>query len=141
MNKVIKKHYIFFVLNIIAIVLLNIWIFKSCLKVNTSIISIVLDFLVLITFIYSLIRVAQSVNGQFKVLDMVSIYYASIIFLFSWYVKFLYLVWDLIWGHQFDILDLVIAGFVCLTLSANFVVTERENIKNLDKIESMDQDN
>lgn len=136
LKRAIKKHYIFVLLNFISIVLLNIWLFKSCTDVNSSITSLLLDFLVMVTCVYTLVRVVQSLGGNFKVLDMVTVYYASLFFLFSWYLKFLYLIWDFFWAKNYSLFDIAISGTVCFTLSINFTITERLNIKNLDKIES-----
>lgn len=135
-NAIIKKHYFFVVFNVVSILLLNVWIFKGCTNINTSLISIIMDFSALLTCIYSLIRVAQSLGGDFKIMDMVTIYYASLFFLFSWFIKALYLTWDFLWGSAYDVLNLSIAITVFITLLVNFYTTEKVNIDNLEKIET-----
>lgn len=138
LKAVVKKHYFFVLLNILSIVLLNVWIFKSCIKVNSSLTSIIMDFSALLTCVYSLVRVAQSLGGDFKIMDMVTVYYASLFFLFSWFMKACYLAWDYVWGTENDIFNLAISVTVFVTLLVNFYTTERVNIDNLEKIESFD---
>lgn len=132
----IKKHYLFLSLNIVSIILLNIWIFKSCMDVNSSITSIIMDFFALLTCIFSVIRVSQSIRGDFKIMDMVTIYYASCFFLFSWFIKMLYLVWDHFWVKDHNDFNLIVSIVVFITLLVNFYTTEKVNMSNLDKIES-----
>ncbi len=136
---VVKKHYFFVLLNVVSIALLNIWMFKSCTKVDTSITSIIMDFAALLTCVYSLIRVTQSLSGNFKIMDMVTVYYASLFFLFSWFMKALYLSWDYFWGKEYDTFNLGISLTVFVTLLVNFYTTEKVNVDNLEKIKSFDE--
>ncbi|MFN0048457.1 MAG: hypothetical protein ACKVOU_04980 [Cytophagales bacterium] len=108
------------------------------MKVNSSIGSIIMDFSALLTCVYSLVRVAQSMSGDFKIMDMVTVYYASLFFLFSWFLKALYLTWDYLWGTEYDIFNLSVSVTVFITLLVNFYTTEKVNIDNLEKIESFD---
>ena len=136
-NKLPFKHYFFAFFNGISVVLLAIWLFKSCSDLNTTFTSIFMDFSALITCLYSIIRVNQSRKGDFKVLDMVTIYYATLFFLFSWFLKMLYIIWDRIWvAHSQDDFKLITSVVVFVTLLINFYVTERVNMENLDKIEA-----
>lgn len=136
-NKLPFKHYFFAFFNAISIVLLSIWLFKSCTNLSSSFTSIFMDFCALVTCVYSVIRVNQSRKGDFKVLDMVTIYYATLFFLFSWFLKMLYIIWDRIWvAHSQDDFKLVASVVVSITLLINFYVTERVNMENLDKIEA-----
>lgn len=135
-----KNHYLFVIFNIISVVLLNIWIFNSCTKVNSNLTSIVMDFSALLTCVYSLIRVAQSFSGDFKVIDMITVYYASLFFLFSWFLKMCYLAWDYFWGRENDLFNLIISCIVFTTLIVNFYTTEKVNMDNLNKIKSEDNE-
>ena len=69
-------------------------------------------------------------------LDMVTVYYASVIFLFIWFTKMLYLLWDRLYTQHHDDLNLGISFMVFLTCIVNFYTTEKINMDNLDKIES-----
>lgn len=129
------KFYSFALLNITAISFLFVWLCKSCANLDTTFTSIFLDFCALITCIYTLLRVSESRKGDFKVLDMVTIYYAALFFLFSWFLKMLYLIWDRLWGTQLDDFQLVTAVVVSVTLLINFYVTEKVNLQNIDKID------
>ena len=96
-----------------------------------------MDFSALLTCMYSLIRVGQSLNGNFKIIDMVTVYYASLFFLFSWFIKMLYLIWDHFFVQNHDDMNLITSIVVFITLISNFYTTEKVNMDNLDKIESM----
>jgi hypothetical protein len=129
-------YFLFIAMNIFSSLLLFVWIYRNCLNPNSTFTSIVMDFFALITCIYSVIRVRQSRKGMFKVIDMVTIYYASLFFLFSWFLKTLYLIWDYCWTTHPDTYKLMITATVSVTLLINFYVTEKVNMDNLDKIEA-----
>lgn len=130
------KFYGFTFLNLIAISLLFVWLVKSCANLNTTFTSIFLDFCAMITCIYTLLRVSESRKGDFKVLDMVTIYYAALFFLFSWFLKMLYNIWDSLWGVHQDNFQLATSVIVSVTLLINFYVTEKVNLQNIDKIDA-----
>jgi hypothetical protein len=133
---IFKNRLVYIFLNAFSILLLGIWLFRSCINLEVSITSLFLDFLVMITFIYTIVRVTQSLKGDFKVMDMVTLYYASLFFLFSWLTKAVSNFYDFLYVPQYDLLNLFISVFVFITLFVNFTVTEKINLDNLEKIES-----
>jgi hypothetical protein len=133
---IFKNRLVYIFLNAFSILLLGIWLFRSCINLEVSITSLFLDFLVMITFIYTIVRVTQSLKGDFKVMDMVTLYYASLFFLFSWLTKAVSNFYDFLYVPQYDLLNLFISVFVFVTLFVNFTVTEKINLDNLEKIES-----
>lgn len=122
--------------NTICVCLLLVWLFKECTDVHTSFTTIFFDFVTLITCFYSTIRVIESKNGNFHVLDMITLYYCNLFLLFSWFSKFMYLLWDFLWVDPTYTLPLCTTFAVFLGLMLNFYATEDQNMKNLDKIEA-----
>ena len=137
-NKKTSWKYFFNLFNGVSILLLIVWLYKSCSDPSTGFTSIFMDFSALLTCLFSLVRVNQSLKGDFKVLDMVTVYYASLFFLFSWFMKMLYTVWDHFWSslQKPDDFKMIASIIVFITLLINFYVTEKVNMDNLDKIEA-----
>lgn len=133
---ILKSHFGFTLLNSMSAVLLVAWIFKNCLNLNTTFTSLCMDFMALVTCIYSLVRVNESIKGNFKILDMVTVYYLSLFFLFSWFLKLLSCCWDYFWTPRSDPFNLTVTAVLFITLLVNFYVTEKINMDNLDKIEA-----
>ncbi|MDX2188524.1 MAG: hypothetical protein SFY32_01560 [Bacteroidota bacterium] len=133
---VFKKHVIFSSINVISILLLIVWIFKSCLNINSTFIGITMDFSALMTCMYSIIRVGQSLKGKFQALNMITIYYASMFFSFVWLVKMVYLIWDHFYLKVHDDVNLAISVVVFITSVINFFTIEKVNLDNIEKIKS-----
>jgi hypothetical protein len=137
-NKKLPWKYFFNLFNGASILLLIVWLYKSCSDSSTGFTAIFMDFSALLTCLFSLVRVNQSLKGDFKVLDMVTVYYASLFFLFSWFMKMLYTIWDHFWSsfQKPDDFKMITSIVVFITLLINFYVTEKVNMDNLDKIEA-----
>ncbi|TAF73584.1 MAG: hypothetical protein EAZ53_12070 [Bacteroidetes bacterium] len=130
------KKLAFIGINIFSVALLSFWIFQKCLSMDTNFSTLIADFLALITCFYAMIRIIESKNGNFHVMDMVTIYYASLFFVFWWFTKLVYNFWDFMWGTKYDAYGLLTTGIVFFALLINFYAAEDQNMQNLDKIES-----
>ncbi len=122
--------------NIVCIGLLLVWIFKECIDINSDFTYIIIDFITLIACLYSAIRVQESKNGNFHVLDMVTLYFCNLILLFYWFYTFVSILWDYLWIEQHLTFSLFTSCWVFMGLVINFYATESQNMKNLDKIET-----
>lgn len=74
------KNFLIILINCVSVMMLSYWMFNKCLSVETNFSTLIADFLTLITCFYAMIRIIESKNGKFHVMDMVTIYYASLFF-------------------------------------------------------------
>ncbi|MDX2196458.1 MAG: hypothetical protein NW207_08570 [Cytophagales bacterium] len=131
----IKKKFGFSVVNCLACMLMIWWLFRECIDINSSFTIVALDFVGLLVCIFSFIRMRESMNGMYKVLDMCTIYYASIFFMFFWFIRLLVIGWNIVYRHESDMLELVVVLIIFINMVSVFVHIEKENFNNLDKIE------
>lgn len=133
-----KKFPLFYFFNFLSVGLLCIWLYIRCIDIHTGYTAIVLDMIVLILCFSALFRVSDAIRGKFKPFQMVSLYYGSIFFLFSWLIRLVSLIYDAYFLKKSNTTEIGIAGFVFITLIINFYISEKINIENIEKIESGD---
>lgn len=130
------KKSLLIIFNFISSIALFTMLYKDCTNIHSQYGTIVIEFFTLLTCVYSVIRVNQSKNGHFQVLDMITLYYTNLILLFIWFSKFVNHAWDFMWAINYQSMDLLYCVIIFITHFVNFYATEEQNMQNLDKIEA-----